>query len=86
MVGGPASPDYARAMAFSSDGSYVIGGHSSNEGGYGAPDDIVVVKLSSAGSEEWTKILGGSEIDYARRMISLKEGGFLVCGYTDSFS
>ena len=84
MIGAAHKHDYARGLVLSDDGGFVIAGHTYNEGV--GKDDVVLAKLNSLGSPEWIKILGGPDIDYTRRIINLKDGGYLVCGHTESFS
>lgn len=78
MIGGPQNQDFARSLVVTEEGGSVILGHSFSEG-QGA-DDIVVAKLTSRGSQDWIRILGGSGREYSKRIISLRKGGYLVCG------
>ena len=73
-----------RCVQLTSDGGYVISGHSQ----YLGPDngeDVYLVKTDSNGDTEWEKFFGGSgyEIGYWTQQTS--DGGFVVVGYTTSF-
>ena len=43
-------------------------------------------KLDSDGNEKWSKIIGESDYDTVHSIISLTQGGFAICGRTQSFS
>jgi hypothetical protein len=81
---GGSGDDYAYSIIQSSDGGYVIAGYTSSFGaGYG---DIYVVKLDSSGNVIWTKTIGGSGEDVANSIIQSSDGGYVVAGFTNSFS
>ncbi|MGL4382105.1 MAG: hypothetical protein ACRCTA_00135, partial [Bacilli bacterium] len=84
---GTTDSDYATGVEESSDGGFLITGHTigslhgnNNQdlGGY----DGFVVRISSNGTHEWTKQLGTSENDYLSRIITLDNGNYLAAGYT----
>lgn len=64
------------------DGGYILVGTTySNDGqvsGNHGGMDAWVVKLSSGGSIEWQKCLGGSENDQAKSVLITSEGGYLI--------
>ena len=70
------------------DGGYILVGTSTtnngdvsgNHGGY----DYWVVKLSSTGSIQWQKCLGGSGDDKANSIQQTTDGGYIVAGYSNS--
>ncbi len=73
------------------DGGYIASGLTySNDGdvsGYhgGTEADAWVVKLSSNGSVQWQKVLGGSTgCDFANAILSTPDGGYIFVGHTDS--
>ena len=51
-----------------------------NKGG----KDLWVLKFSSDGDLEWSKTYGGSEDDEGFDVVQTADGGFAICGYTDS--
>lgn len=73
-----------------SDGGYIVVGDTNsnngdvtgNHGGY----DAWVVKLTSSGTIEWQKALGGSNSDQASSIQQTTDGGYIVGGYTSSFN
>lgn len=87
MLGGT-DYDEAWAIVRTTDGGYVVAGTtlsndgnvSGNHGNY----DMWVVKLSSAGSIQWQKTLGGTNIDSANSIIQTTDGGYVVAGETQS--
>jgi hypothetical protein len=73
------------------DGGYIASGLTySNDGdvtGYhgGTEADAWVVKLSSSGTIQWQKVLGGSTgCDFANAILSTPDGGYIFVGHTDS--
>jgi hypothetical protein len=53
------------------DGGYILGGRA---------EDYYVIKLNSAGTKEWDKILGGPSTDWLRTVIQTADGGYLLGG------
>ncbi len=82
--------DVCYAAAQTSDGGYILGGHSlsgangiktdTNVGLY----DYWVIKTDAAGNIEWQNGLGGKGYDLSRTLIETSDGGFLVGGYSGS--
>jgi hypothetical protein len=70
------------------DGGYIVAGFSrSNDGdvsGNHGNADFWVVKLSSVGTIEWQKSLGGSLDDYAYSILQTNDGGYIVAGFSNS--
>ncbi len=75
------------------DGGYVMAGYSvsndgdvsGNHGGLGGPGlDYWIVKLSSTGSIQWQKCLGGSGTEEAKSILQTTDGGYLTVGQTNS--
>ncbi len=70
------------------DGGYAVAGYTQSSDGdvsfnHGG-QDMWVVKISSAGSIQWQKTLGGSNNEYANSITILSDGGYAVAGYTRS--
>ena len=85
---GGLSNDEAESIQQTNDGGFILAGHSdSNDGdvsgNHGGPD-YWVVKLSSIGTIEWQKSLGGSGSDQAKSVQQTNDGGYIVAGYTSS--
>jgi len=80
--------DFARSIQQTNDGGYIVAGYtesndgdvSGNHGNY----DFWVVKLSSTGSLQWQKCLGGSDDEWAYSIQQTSDGGYIVAGYTES--
>ena len=85
VLGGTGS-DYSTSIQPTPDGGYIVAGWTSstdgditgNHGGY----DAWVVKLSSTGSLQWQKALGGTADEYAESIQPTTDGGYIVAGYT----
>lgn len=80
--------EYAYSIQRTSDGGYVVAGNTTstnsdvtaNNGG----SDIWIVKLSSTGSIQWQKTLGGTVNDFAKSIQQTTDGGYIVAGYAAS--
>ncbi len=46
----------------------------------------LIIKVSSTGLFEWETIIGDDEIDHAFSLCTASDGGYLVVGYSQSFS
>jgi hypothetical protein len=74
----------AAAVQQTTDGGYVIVGtdSSSGLGGY----NVYVVKINSTGDTSWTKSFGGSANEFPQAIQQTADGGYIITGYTNSFS
>ena len=89
---GGAGRDEGNSIDLTSDGGFIIGATSESPDGdvsnhhkgdfFNSNDDFWVLKLSSNGSLEWEKSLGGGSEDRAKDIRSTPDGGFIICGYT----
>lgn len=74
------------------DGSYAVLGYTSTHnngdvtGHHGSQgmDDFWLLKLTSAGTLSWAKCYGGSGDDQANGLAAASDGGFAMCGLTNS--
>jgi hypothetical protein len=86
-LGGSAA-EYPRAIQQTTDGGYVLIGKTySNNGdvnGNHGLDDVWVVKLSSLGSIQWQKCLGGSLWEQGISITQTLDGGYILTGWTGS--
>jgi uncharacterized delta-60 repeat protein len=82
-IGGDDS-DMARSIQQTSDGGYIVAGctNSLGEGG----NDFYLVKTNSQGDTIWTRTYGGSNEDIAFSVQQTADGGYIMAGYTNSFS
>jgi hypothetical protein len=85
---GGTGDDQAFSIQQTLDGSYIVAGYAGsnngdvtgNLGGF----DYWVVKLSTTGTIQWQKILGGTQNDEAFSIQQTTDAGFIVAGYTYS--
>jgi hypothetical protein len=80
---GGSKDDLAGSIIQSSDGGYAVAGWTKSFGAGFA--DFYVVKLDSSGNVQWTKTIGGIDIDVPTSIIQSSDGGYVVAGYTGSF-
>jgi len=66
-----------------SDGGYVIAGHSYSFGAGGS--DVYLLKTDSSGDTLWTRTYGGINDDYAYSVQQTTQGGYVLAGDTYSF-
>lgn len=85
---GGSSYEYPYDIKQTNDGGYIIAGYTnSNNGditGFQGITDFWIVKLTTNGTIEWQKTLGGTHIDYARSIQQTIDGGYIVIGETYS--
>jgi hypothetical protein len=80
--------DKAESVIQTTDGGYVIGGHSEssnydltiNKGNF----DFWIIKINNSGQIQWKNSLGGEGIDLLLQVIQTTDGGFLCVGNTNS--
>ena len=84
--------DQAYSIQQTADGGYIVAGYSdssasgdvtgTNHGGF----DYWIIKLDSLGNTSWDKLLGGSGLDLASSIQQTADGGYIVAGYSSSFT
>jgi hypothetical protein len=80
---GGSSNDHAASIVACTDGGFAIGAWTSS---YGAGSkDMYLMKVDSSGAVVWTHTFGGSSEDVCYSMSSVRDGGFLLVGWTYSF-
>ena len=80
--------DQAYSIEQTTDGGYIVAGSTAstdgnvfgNHGGY----DFWVLKLSTVGTIQWKKVLGGSNNERAQSIHQTSDGGYIVAGSTMS--
>jgi len=76
--------DVGRSIVQTTDGNYVIVGHTNS---YGSGwFDLWMIKTDSEGTKLWDKSFGGGEDDVGWSIQQTNDGGFICTGYTKSFS
>lgn len=82
--------DYLVSVIQTSDGGYLLGGHSSsNTSGDKTENcmgglDFWIVKLDSSGAIEWENTIGGNDFEYFGSIVQAHDGGYLVGGTSNS--
>ena len=80
---GGSSWDYGESVQQTTDGGYIIGGHTLNSGG--GSWDIYLIKTDNNGDTLWTKAYGGASSDVCFSVQQTTDGGFVITGRTISF-
>ena len=82
--------DYCISIIQTSDGGYMLGGHSESsisgdktENGIGYAD-YWILKVDFAGNIEWQNTIGGPDVDNLYSIIQTVDGGYLLGGSSDS--
>ena len=91
---GGTGADEGRVIRQTADGGYVFAGYGESYPTMpnaevpvpAIPGDMLVYKLNAAGMKQWRKNLGGSKIDKIEDIWQTSDGGYLVTGYSTSFS
>ncbi|MEJ5105150.1 T9SS type A sorting domain-containing protein [Chryseobacterium sp. MYb328] len=65
-----------------SDGGYISIGQTNTVPG--SNYDCVINKIDANGNPVWSKTIGGSSVDYGRKIIKLADGNFMIIGATKS--
>jgi hypothetical protein len=81
---GGSDDDFFTSIRQTADGGYVVCGMTQSYSAMG-DDDMLVYKLTAGGSKEWRKSFGGSGDDIGIDIRQTADGGYLVCGNTDSY-
>lgn len=78
---GASTQDWARCATQTTDGGYMIVGHT----GLIGYKDMYAIKTASDGNVQWTKTFGGNYDDDAYSVKQTSDGGYVIAGYTNSF-
>jgi hypothetical protein len=81
--GGPGTWEDAVAVHQSSDGGYIIVGHTTS---YGAGDrDVYLIKTNANGDTTWTRTFGDTLYERCYAVAECNDGGFILTGHTTSY-
>ena len=81
---GGSNSDEASSIQQTTDGGYIVAG---STGSFGAGNyNCLVIKFNSTGVVEWAKTYAGSSDDEANSIQQTTDGGYIVAGWTNSFS
>jgi len=81
---GGSGPDYGKSIRQTSDGGYIVAGitYTYTYGDY----DFAIYRLDSSGNKAWFKHYGGVSDDAAYSIQQTSDGGYIVAGYTESYT
>lgn len=78
------STDVFRCVQEVPAGGYIAAGYTAN---WSSNDsDAYLVRLTVTGDTLWTRSFNGGKVDILYKVINTADGGFVTCGYTDSYS
>jgi len=80
-AGGPYG-DGAWSAAITRDGGCIVAGYSSSRG---MGSDLWLIKLDSAGDDQWNRMFGGTGEDLGYFVLETEDGGYIVTGTTSSY-
>ena len=75
---GGGGSDMASSVEATDDGGCIVLGSTTSTGT--GSSDIYLVKLNSAGDEEWSKTFGGTGVDVGRVVRKTSDGGYAILG------
>ena len=75
------SYDNTYAVIENSDGDYVAAGYSVDNQGF---RQVLLIKIDASGNIIWDKTYGGLAEDQADSLVQTSDGGYAICGFTDS--
>jgi uncharacterized delta-60 repeat protein len=75
--------DYARSLALTGDGGYIVAGYTDSFGA--GSRDALLLKYTANGSLSWVRTAGGSSDDLAYSVMQTADGGYIVAGQTESY-
>src|SRR3989338_8456058 len=76
--------DEGYSIQQTSDGGHIVAGETRSFGA--GKEDVWVLKLRAYGTVEWQKTYGGVNVDVSKSVQQTRDGGYIIAGYTMSFS
>jgi len=87
---GGGNEDVLTSFKSTSDGGFIMGGHSYSPAEYEKTDsflgncDYWIVKIDANGNKLWDKTIGGKFSDYQTSVSQTSDGGYILGGYSNS--
>jgi hypothetical protein len=88
---GGSSDDFAATIEETDDSGFIIAGSSLSTDGdiethYGITSnaDYFIIKTDDLGAKQWVKNYGGNNSDMLGQLIKTPDGGYLLCGFSNS--
>jgi len=75
--------DIGAAVRETSDGGYIMAGHTASYGAGGM--DLWMIKTDAAGNEIWSRTFGGNGDEFVTSIQQTSDGGYIMVGITSSY-
>lgn len=86
MIFGDTLDERALALVESSDSGYCLAGWTRSYGNFApAFTNILVTKIDTLGVPLWSLVSGGSDDEEANSLVQTADGGYALCGWTQSY-
>lgn len=81
--GGPGF-EVGNSVAVVADGGFVVTGETQSFG-VSNSSDVWLIRTNAQGKELWRRTFGGPDMDWGKTIVSTRDGGFVIVGYTQSY-